>query len=175
MKLELLEDLYTQEVACLHEAERQMLRTLPRMAEAVTMPEARQVVEQHILETRKQAQRLEEILSRRSQFQQKKAKGMAGLLSEMKDVLRLEVTDPALKDAALISAAQKAESHEIDGYAMAHNFARLLGLGEDLKLLEQSLNEEKAMEEKLSGMAESLQTEEAEAEETIEFPQRKAA
>ncbi len=94
---------------------------------------------------------------------------MGGILAESKDLLKqAEATDPQLLTLALVGAAQDVEGHEITGYACAHNYARLLGYGEDLKPLEETFQEEKRMEESLLTVAERLGAEEKESEVEVE-------
>ncbi|HWH70210.1 MAG TPA: DUF892 family protein [Candidatus Sulfotelmatobacter sp.] len=164
MKLELLEDLYTQALAELQDGEKQLLKLIPKMAKAVSTEELRTLFQQHTEETKNQARRLEELLGRRAKGKPKKAKAMTGLLAEAKELLSQEEMDPQLLDAALTAASQKVEAFEITCYACAHNYARLLGFHEDLKPLEESFHEEEKMEEKLSAISESLAMEELESE-----------
>jgi ferritin-like metal-binding protein YciE len=92
---------------------------------------------------------------------------MSGLIAEVAELLKLPNVDPQLREAALVTAAQKLEAHELTCYASAHNFARLLSFHEDLRPLEESFHEEQGMEEQVSAMSESLQIDELESEKEI--------
>jgi len=165
MKLELLEDLYLQTLAELFDAEKQLVKTLPKIAKAMTTDEVRQLFEKHTEETKVQMERLKQLMTQRGVDQARKSKSMGGLVSETKDLLKEGASDPELLEAALVANAQKIEAQEITTYACAHNFARLLGFHDDLKPLEDSFHEEEQMEEKLSTLSESLNVEELESEE----------
>lgn len=169
MKLELLEDLYRKALAQLADAERQMLRVLPKMAEAVSAAELSQLFDTHASETETQLQRLGRLKTSVA-GPQLKSKAMAGLIAEVKDLIADGGSDPQLRDAAMIAAGQKIEAFEITSYACAHNFARLLGFHDDLATLEASFREEEKMEEVLSGMAEALSLEEIESREVLTAP-----
>lgn len=167
MKMELLEDLYKQRLAELYDGEKQLLRILPRIAKVVPNPELKRLFEQHISDTKTQLSRLEQLVVRRGAPSRKSSKAVAGLLAYVKDLLKQE-GDPQVLTLALISAAQDVEGHEISTYACAHNYARLLGFHEDLKPLEQTFDEEKAMEEKLANASETLSLEELDSETELE-------
>jgi len=165
MKLELLEDLYAQEIAALMDGERQTIEITPRIIEAIATDETRQALEQHLEITREQARRLEEILGRRgSAGFNNKSQAMAGLLADTQEILNQGIEDPALLEAALVLAAQKMEALEIACYSSAMEFARQLGFNQDFHLLEKTLHEEEKMANDLTGIAASLAFEAAEDE-----------
>lgn len=162
MKIELMEDLYLEELRDLYDAEKQLLKALPKMAKAVQATELRDAFTQHVQETKTQVQRLQEIFKRIDEEPEgKKCKAMKGLIAEAKDYLS-EEAEPELVDVGLITAAQKVEHYEIAGYGCAATYARLLGYEDDAQALHQSLTEEKATDEKLTQLAQGINLEAAE-------------
>jgi ferritin-like metal-binding protein YciE len=156
-----MEDLLVHELKDLYNAENQLVKALPKMAKAANSDELRKAIEDHLEETKNQVRRLEEA------FQQlelpnrgKKCKAMEGLLEEGKDILD-EDAEPSVQDAALIAAAQRVEHYEIAGYGSAREFAKILGHDTIAELLQQTLDEEKAADMKLTQIAESAINKEA--------------
>ena len=164
MKLELMEDLYLEELRDLYDAEKQLLKVLPKMAKAVQATELSDAFSRHADETKAQVKRLEEIFKRFGQDPAgKKCKAMKGLIAEAKDYLSEEAV-PELIDVGLITAAQKVEHYEIAGYGCAATYAKLLGYEQDAQTLHQTLLEEKATDEKLTLLAQGINIEAAEGE-----------
>lgn len=163
MKPESLNDLYTMELQDLYSAEQQILKALPKMAEAASFPQLRNAFEQHLAETRQQTARLEEIFQMLDKSPKgQKCKGMEGLIDEGEDMMdETEDSPPAVCDAALISAAQRVEHYEIAGYGTCRTYARRLGFENQAELLAQTLAEEEATDRKLTEIAESYINEEA--------------
>jgi len=156
VKLNSLHDLYVDELRDLYDAENQLIKALPKMAEASTSEELRQGFEEHLEQTRGHAQRLEQIFERLGEKAKgKKCKGMEGVVKEGSEVLDEDMNDDT-KDAAIIGAAQRVEHYEIAGYGTARTHADLLGLDEDARLLEQTLEEEKETDQKLTELAENI-------------------
>ena len=161
MSLDSLYDLFLEELKDIYSAEKQALRTLPRMAKAAQAPRLKQAFERHARETEGHIERLErifEMLEERGAG--KKCKGMEGLVEEGRELLE-EDGDPAVIDAALISAAQRVEHYEIAAYGTARTFAEQLGHHDAAQLLQQTLEEEKAADEKLTAIAESFVNEQS--------------
>jgi len=155
MKLESLQDLLIHELKDLYSAETQIVKALPKMAKAASSEELRTAFEEHLEETKKQVERLEQIFERLgTSARGKKCKGMEGLLEEGKEIIEEDGED-MVKDAALISAAQHVEHYEIAGYGCARTFASLLGQEEIAELLQETLDEEGAADKKLTEIAES--------------------
>ena len=155
MSLDSLEKLFLEELKDVYNAEKQILRALPRMAKAAESPGLGQAFTQHLKETQGQVQRLERIFKELGQTARgKKCKGMEGLLEEGKEVLEQE-GEPAVIDAALIASAQRVEHYEIAAYGCLRTYASLLGYSEAERLLRQTLKEEEAADEKLSQLGES--------------------
>jgi ferritin-like metal-binding protein YciE len=155
MELETLKDLYTHELKDLYSAENQIIKALPKMAEAATNEELSAGFEQHLEQTKKHAQRLEQILESHGETTRgPKCKGMEGVIAEGNEMIKEDAEDE-VKDAGLIAAAQRVEHYEMAGYGCARTYAELLGDTKGAKLLQQTLDEEKATDEKLSDLAKS--------------------
>ena len=156
MKFESLQDLYIEELKDLYSAENQLLEALPKMAEAATSAELREVFESHLTETRNQVQRLELIFKQLgTSAKGKKCKAMEGLIAEANDLMA-EDGDPSVMDAALIASAQRVEHYEIAGYGCVRTFARQLGFEEAAEMLQETLEEEIAADAELTDLAESV-------------------
>ena len=156
MALESLQDLYLEQLKDLHSAERQIIEALPKMIEQTQHPELRRGFEMHLEQTKEQLRRLEQIGERSGQkLTGHKCKGMEGLLEEGEELLEKRADSDVL-DAALIAAAQRVEHYEMAGYGCARTYARLLGLEDDAKLLQQTLDEEGDTDHKLTDLAESV-------------------
>ena len=155
MSMDSLQDLFVEELRDLHSAERQLIKALPRMAKAAQSPGLRQALERHLTQTQGQLERLDQIFAELGEKGTgKKCVGMEGLIEEGKEILEQD-GDPAVIDAALITAAQKVEHYEIAAYGCVRNYADLLGYSAAAKLLQQTLDEEEAADEKLTQLAES--------------------
>ncbi len=155
MSLDSLEKLFLEELKDVYNAEKQILRALPKMAKAAESPELEQAFTKHLKETEGQVERLERIFKELGQAARgKKCKGMEGLLEEGKEVLE-EDGDPAVIDAALIASAQRVEHYEIAAYGCLRTYASLLGYSEAEGLLSQTLQEEEAADKKLTQLGES--------------------
>jgi ferritin-like metal-binding protein YciE len=155
MEIDSLQKLYVDELKDLYSAEKQILQALPRMAKKTSNPQLRQAFEEHVEVTRKQVERLDKIFERLERSPRgKKCKGMEGLLEEGKEMMEEDMA-PDVRDAALISAAQRVEHYEIAGYGTVRTYARLLGEEEDARLLQQTLDEEGETDKKLTQLAET--------------------
>src|SRR5947209_5109646 len=154
MPLKSIRELYVNELQDLYDAEQQIIATLPKLAQAASAPELKRAFEQHLEQTRRQSQRLEQIFQKiGTDPKGKKCKGMAGLLAEGDELLR-EKPEPDVLDAGLIAGAQKVEHYEIAGYGTVRTYAKLLGEKEAATLLQQTLEEEGETDKKLSQLAE---------------------
>lgn len=155
MELKTLEDLLIHCLADLRDAEKQLIRALPKMAEATTDPILRKGFEDHLEQTREQEARLREIQdSFKDVTEQVTCKGMEGLIKEGEEILKMQ-GDPDVKDAALMGAAQKVEHYEMAGYISAIDLATKLGMKDVAKILQKSLEEESYTAEKLRMMEEA--------------------
>jgi ferritin-like metal-binding protein YciE len=155
MSLDSLDKLFLEELKDVYNAEKQILRALPRMAKTADSPELQQAFTKHLKETEGHVQRLEQIFQELGQAARgKKCKGMEGLLEEGKEVLE-EDGEPAVIDAALIASAQRVEHYEIAAYGCLRTYAQLLGYSQAEQLLQQTLKEEEATDQKLTELGES--------------------
>jgi len=158
-----LRELYIDELRDLYNAETQLTKALPKMAKASSNAELRQAFEEHLRQTSEHVSRLEQIFEMlEEKASGKKCLGMEGLVKEGAETMR-EVYEDAVMDTAIIGAAQRVEHYEIAGYGTAKEFAQLLGEDEHVSLLEQTLDEEKQTDEKLTQLAEEINQQAQEA------------
>jgi len=154
-KMATMEELFIDEIRDLYDAEKQLTKALPKMAEAAQSDKLRSGFEEHLQQTKGHVQRLERIFEALGEKATgKKCAAMAGLIKEGDEVAD-STEETAVRDAGLIAAAQKVEHYEIAGYGTAKAHAGLLGNREAVRLIDQTLQEEKATNEKLTQLAES--------------------
>jgi len=150
-----LRELYIDELKDLFSAENQLVKALPKMAKAATSDKLRQGFEDHLEETKGHVQRLIQIFEALGESPKgKKCKGMEGLIEEGSEME--EEFDSAVLDAGLIGAAQRVEHYEIAAYGTARSFAEELGESKHVSLLEATLAEEEATDEKLTKLSEEV-------------------
>jgi ferritin-like metal-binding protein YciE len=150
-----LMDALVDEVRDLYHAEKQLVKALPKMAKAASSDELREALVSHLSETENQVGRLEQVFELLEEKPRAKAcAGMAGIIEEGSDALK-EDAEPAVLDAMIIAAAQRAEHYEMAAYGTAAAWAEGLGLSEVAELLRDTLDEEKAADEKLTALAEA--------------------
>ncbi|MGE3294894.1 MAG: ferritin-like domain-containing protein [Geminicoccaceae bacterium] len=151
-----IEDLFVNELRDIYSAEKQLTRALPRMAKAAKHPELLEAFETHLEETRGQIERLDQVFEQLDLAKRaKKCEAMEGLIEEARANME-ELDDKALLDVGMIISAQKVEHYEIAGYGSLVALARQLGHKEAAGLLEQTLGEEKATDQKLNQIAASV-------------------
>jgi ferritin-like metal-binding protein YciE len=156
-----LHDAFIDELRDTYDAERQLLKALPKLAKASTSPDLRAAFEAHLEETRGQVERLEEVFaSLDEKVRGKHCDGIAGIIEEGKSVME-EDFDEVTMDACLIASGQRAEHYEMAAYGTLVAWARAMGHDDAADLLEQTLDEEKAADEKLTALAEGGINEEA--------------
>lgn len=156
MRKDSLQQLYIDELKDLYSAETQLVKALPKMAKASSNAELRQGFEEHLRQTSEHVSRLEQIFEKLGEKPTgKKCLGMEGLVKEGAETLSEKYGD-AVMDAAIIGAAQRVEHYEIAGYGTVKAFAELLGEDEHVQLIEQTLQEEKETDEKLTQLAEQI-------------------
>jgi ferritin-like metal-binding protein YciE len=167
-----LKSLYVDELRDLYNSEHQLIKALPKMAKAANSDALRKGFEEHLEQTKGHAARLEQVLSGLGEpVKGKKCKGMAGIVAEGGEMMN-EDFEGALMDAALISAAQRVEHYEIAAYGAVHAFAQLMGEDDAASLLQETLDEEKDTDQKLTELSEQINSEafrsgaEAKADET---------
>jgi ferritin-like metal-binding protein YciE len=150
-----LKDLLLDELRDLYDGEQQLTKALPRLAAAAESDGLRAAFESHLEETRNHAKRLEDIFALLGvRAAGTHCDGIAGIVKEGSRIIDDNDLEGALKDAALVAGAQKAEHYEIAGYGTAAAWARTLGLTEAANSLEQTLAEEKAADQALTDLAE---------------------
>ena len=156
MSVDTIEKLFIAELKDLYSAENQITKALPKMVKAATSTELKKAFENHLRETEGQIERLVEICSMiGTNPKGKSCAGMKGVLSEGSEMLE-EVEAGDVRDAALISAAQRVEHYEMAAYGTLRNYAELLGQPQAAKLLEKTLEEEKAADQKLTTISEKV-------------------
>ena len=161
MKVDSLRKLWISELKDLYSAETQLIKALEKMSKKATNPDLKQGFLAHLKETKGQRDRLQLIFKNLEYGATgEKCKAMAGLISEGEELME-EVEEPAALDAALILAAQKVEHYEIASYGAACEYAKLLGEDEAQAILHETLEEEKATNEKLMAMAKATINEQA--------------
>ena len=170
-----LRELYIEELKDLYNAENQLVKALPKMAKAASSDELRQGFEEHLEQTKGHVQRLEQIFQALGESPKgKKCKGMEGLVEEGSEVMQ-EDFEGALMDAAIIGAAQRVEHYEIAAYGTVCAFAEELGESEQNSLLNETLQEEKETDEKLTQLAQKINAQANEGAEQEESEQEASA
>lgn len=155
MKLKTLDDLLVKELRDLYSAEKQLIKALPKMADAAHSEKLKEAITEHLEVTTQQAKRLEEIFEMLSVSSRgPKCAAMEGLIEEGEELIKEEGASSVL-DAGLIGAAQRVEHYEIAGYGVARTFARLLGHDKVADMLQKTLDEEAETDRALTELAES--------------------
>lgn len=154
MSVKTLHDLFVHDLSDIYSAEKQLSKALPKMARAATDPMLAQAFTDHLAETYGQIERIDQIVeTMQIKLKRIKCAAMEGLVEEGKEVIE-EVEEGPVRDAALIGAAQKVEHYEIASYGTLAALAKHLDQPEAVKLLLETLQEEKSTDDKLSKMAE---------------------
>jgi ferritin-like metal-binding protein YciE len=167
MNMKILKDLFLDELADMYDAERRLVKALPKMAKAATCDALKGAIQSHLKETEGHVKKLEQVFR---SFDEK-VKGITceatvGLLAEGDEIAAEFKGSPAI-NAALISVAQKIEHHEMASYGCLHEWAGLLGNKEAAGLLQRILDEEKAANESLTELARASSNEEALSESDV--------
>jgi len=156
MSVDSIEKLFVEELKDLYSAENQITKALPKMVSAAKSNDLKKAFENHLRETEGQIQRLEKICGiLGTNPQGKTCEGMKGVLNEGSSMLH-ETAEGEVRDAALISAAQRVEHYEMAAYGTVRTYAELLGRPEVARLLEETLNEEKAADQKLTSISQKV-------------------
>jgi ferritin-like metal-binding protein YciE len=157
--LETLHDLFVHELRDLYDAENQLIKALPLMAQAAQAPELKRAFDTHLRETKEQVRRLEMVFKGLGEKPSgKSCKAMQGLVAEGNELLE-EDADPDVMDAALIVAAQKIEHYEIASYGSVCTFGRVLGYNDATEVLKETMAEEERTDKLLTGIAQKLNPE----------------
>jgi len=139
----------------LYSAEKQLVKALPKMAKAAQSPDLQKAFQNHLKQTEGHVDRIERIFSdMEGSPRGKKCAAMEGLVEEGSELLQEDI-EPNVLDAGLIAAAQKVEHYEIASYGTVRAWAERLGKNRAVPLLQQTLDEESAANEKLTQIAES--------------------
>jgi len=155
MAIKTLVDLFIHDLSDVYSAEKQITRALPKMARAATDASLKEAFEAHLEETRGQIERLDQIVEKTEELRIRRMKchALEGLVEEAQEIIDSVEAGP-VRDAGLIGAAQKVEHYEIATYGTLTAMAKKLGFDEAAKLLAETLQEEKATDEKLNVIAE---------------------
>ena len=158
MKLESLRELFVEELQDIYSAEQMILKALPKMIEKASNPQLRQGFSEHLQQTQGHVRRLDQIFGQiegKVDPEGKKCKGMEGIIKDAKDLLD-EDAQPEVLDAGMIAGAQRVEHYEIAAYGTARTYAEQLGRDDWARLLQQTLDEEKQTDVKLSQLASQI-------------------
>ena len=160
MKLESLRELFHEELQDLYSAENMIVKALPKVAEKTSSSELKSAINHHLEQTRNHVARLNQIFDqiRDVDPEDKKCKGMEGIIKENEEMLKQDA-EPEVRDAAIISGAQRVEHYEIAAYGTVRTYAQLLGQQPWVQLLQQTLDEEKQTDSKLNTLAERINVE----------------
>jgi len=149
-----LNDLLMHELCDLYDAENRMTEALPKMAEAATSPELKNAFQSHLRETQQHVTRLEEVFEKLgTKAKRETCPAMKGLIAEGEQMIA-STGDDKVRDAALISAAQRVEHYEMAGYGTVRTFAQQLGFSDIASILQRTLDEEGEADKKLTRIAE---------------------
>jgi ferritin-like metal-binding protein YciE len=149
-----LQELFVDQLKDVHNAEKQLVKALPRMAKAATTAALRKAFEDHLAVTREQVARLDAVFEEvGARPGRKKCAAMEGLVQEGEELIAEQPAREVL-DAGLIAAAQRVEHYEIAAYGTLRSYAKVLGHKNAAKLLEKTLKEEEATDQLLSNLAE---------------------
>lgn len=180
MKQETLRDLFTEQIQDLYDAEKQLVKALPKMAEGAASADLAEAINSHLAETEQQVSRLEEIFGFLGVAAKgKTCKAMKGLIEEGDEALKAGEGD--IRDLAIIAAAQRVEHYEISAYGTARTLAERLGMDDAAELLRETEDEEEQADSKLTDLADAIydtseelegQAEDVEDEESAETVSR---
>ncbi|HTX33401.1 MAG TPA: ferritin-like domain-containing protein [Bryobacteraceae bacterium] len=159
MKLETLHALYLKELRDLYNAENQIVKALPKMIEAANSAELRAALSNHLEQTKGHVARLERVFQLHNESPKgETCKGMEGIIDEDKSLLSHD-ENRGVRDAGIIAGAQKVEHYEMAGYGSVRSWAQQMGHTQAVELLQQTLDEEKQADAKLTQIAQTLNVE----------------
>jgi ferritin-like metal-binding protein YciE len=154
MSLDSMRDLLVDELSDIYNAEKQLVKALPKMARAATSPALKKAFTSHLEETKGHVTRIEQVFEAIGESpKRKKCKAMEGLVEEGSEMIE-EDGDDAVRDAGLIGAAQRVEHYEMAAYGTVIAFANALGETKAATILGKTLKEEEAADDKLTQVAE---------------------
>jgi ferritin-like metal-binding protein YciE len=153
MAMKSVQDLLLNELRDIYDAEKQLVKALPKMARASSSDQLRQAFQEHLEQTKNQVERLEQAFERLdTRARGKRCEAMRGLVDEASEIME-EIKTPQVLDAALIAGAQKVEHYEIAAYGSVRALAEACGYQEVAQLLDETLEEEKEADQKLNQIA----------------------
>jgi ferritin-like metal-binding protein YciE len=156
-RIDSLRTLLVQQLRDLYDAEKRLTKAIPKLVKESTSDDLTSALEEHLGQTEEQVTRLEQAFKTLGEpAKAKECAGMRGIIEEGEEHVGEDFADDGLRDATIIGAAQRVEHYEIAAYGTAIAHARLLGLDGTVRLLEESLEEEKAADEKLTQIAEQM-------------------
>lgn len=156
MKETPLHQFFLNQLRDIYQAEKQLVKALPEMVKAAGSGELISAIDHHLAQTKEHVTRLEKIFQMLNEKpEEKQCKAMAGILNEGKDILGETEEGTAVRDAAIIVAAQKVEHYEIATYGSLVTFSELMGHNEVSRLLKETLDEEEQTNASLTDLAES--------------------
>ena len=171
--MESLEELLQEELKDMYDAEKQLTKALPKLAKKATTPDLQDAFEEHLRQTEQHMERLEQVFDQLGMpVKGKTCKGMKNLIAEGNDMIA-DADDDATRDAIMIAAAQKVEHYEIAAYGTMRTWANVLGHREIASMLEDTLEEEKETDQKLTGIAEGFVNQAAAEDEEEEEPRKR--
>jgi ferritin-like metal-binding protein YciE len=171
--VESLEELLQEELKDMYDAEKQLTKALPKLAKKATTTDLQDAFEEHLRQTEQHMERLEQVFDQLGMpVKGKTCKGMKNLIGEGNDMIA-DADDDATRDALMIAAAQKVEHYEIAAYGTMRTWANVLGHREIASILEDTLEEEKETDRKLTGIAESFVNQAAAEGEKEEEPHKR--
>jgi ferritin-like metal-binding protein YciE len=150
-----LNELFIQQLEDLYDAEQRLTDALPKMAQAASSPRLKQAFENHLMQTQQHVKRLEQVFGQIGKAPEAETcYAMKGLIQEGDQAISAK-GDSAVKDAALIAAAQRVEHYEMAGYGTVRTFAQQLGMQSVALILQQTLDEEGQTDQLLTQLAEA--------------------
>lgn len=156
MAVHTLEEFFVDRLKDIYDAEKRILRALPKMAKAATSADLASSFEAHLAQTEGHVERLEEVFERLDRQPGRKAcHGIMGILEEGEEMMQKEAPG-SVRDAGLIAAAQDVEHYEMCSYGCLRTWAELLGHDEEARILQQTLNEEGETDKKLTKLAATI-------------------
>lgn len=154
-RINTFDELFQDGLEYIYDAEKQLTQALPKMAQAASSPSLRQAFEQHAQETQMHVQRMEQVYSKLGIAPSSKTNAVVQAMTHETEGMMRSMDSSALRDAALIVAGNQVEHYEMGSYGALKTFAELLGHSEIIPLLEQTLQEEKKADRKLTEVAET--------------------
>ena len=154
MTMNTLQDLFVEQLSDIYSAEKQLVKALPKMAQAATSKDLKDAFEMHLKQTQQHVDRIDQVFNQTGlKPMNVECEGMKGLIKEGEHAVKMQ-GDSKVKDAALIAAAQRVEHYEIAGYGTVRTFANHLGFDDAADVLQQTLDEEGQTDQMLTKLAE---------------------